>query len=466
MHSVSELLGDLFLQLDRAQVAYCALSGYEELPYRTGNDLDIWVSPKDLPAFEQTLLRVAESLEWHVLKPNVSPRLSRGEGKYYLVRSGSPPQIVHLDCWTYLYWRGVPYVDSSQIGCHVERDKRGLSVAEGSLGSIISALGDVLHGRPISQKHREAIARYSDQARFLDVLVESFGGRVGAWILNMLHDNQWDDLVSKARYLRRVLLTRALLRRPGLQIRCWGAYLYGAFRNRLIKNFGAFVVFIGPDGSGKTTAARGLLNSAAAEKLFARRFYFHTTFPFLPKLRRIALSLGIARPVETEEAGPPSKRLQPLPLLRSMLYPVYYGVNNFLGRFWLWKQMKNGGALVVLDRYFYEYLIDPQFSRCPRWLLSLLLRLIPKPDALIYLKADPQTVYRRKGELPLAEVQALARKCEQVLACCNNGFAVEADTPVDDTLARVWEIVVGVLVRKNAVGSCPLLSSATGSGSS
>ena len=79
--------------------------------------------------------------------------------------------------------------------------------------------------------------------------------------------------------------------------------------------------------------------------------------------------------------------------LRRLLYPLDLLV--FLGYRAYVEQLR--GRVLVMDRYFYDTLVDVADGRRWRW-LRMLEQLTPTPDLALYLDIEPETAFARKGE--------------------------------------------------------------------
>lgn len=85
----------------------------------------------------------------------------------------------------------------------------------------------------------------------------------------------------------------------------------------------------------------------------------------------------------------------------------------------------------IFDRYAYDLIVDPLRFRVqiPAGLIKMMLRVVPKPSLIFCLGGDPVTIYNRKPETSLAEVE---RQIESLRFICN---ASENAVWIDTTMA-------------------------------
>lgn len=154
---------------------------------------------------------------------------------------------------------------------------------------------------------------------------------------------------------------------------------------------GAFVVVVGPDGSGKTTVARALLENH-------RGRYFH----FRPPFRASSMPAFPPRqqPPITKDPGPSSVVLGWFRLMRNL-------VSSWIGYLTAVRPSVRRGDLVVGDRFMYGYLVQPRPLKFagPPWLARIGIALLPRPDLVVSLEAPARTVHDRKKELSLDLIQ-------------------------------------------------------------
>jgi thymidylate kinase len=437
----SQFLTALFNRLNEEKVTYCVLRNYEDLPESVGNDLDIWVEKKSWVRFFNIVKETAYTLNYTL---NYTPRLTiKGEGDFFLIKElENNLTIIHLDCWAYLHWKGICFVDESVIGKYLKWNDKGFYIPNPGVEASINLLKDLIYHGKVKDKYKEIIKTYSnkEQQIFIESIKKPFGKKTAKFLLEMGKSGKWNILEKSTYKLRLILFLRSLIYLPS-QIVKWVYYLKAQLRRFFINPYGLFIVFIGPDGSGKTTTAQMILNSDVT-KLFQKKNYFHGHFPFLPELKKIVKFLK--RNKKIKEGTNSNKQFG---ILRSMIYPIYYGFNYFLGHLFIWKEKARAG-LIIFDRYFFDYYIQKQFINCPRWLLRLIEKLIPKPDIIIYLKNTPEVIWNRKKELSMEEIKRQMLVCEEITKRYDKrSFIIETNS-IEGTILSVQKIIVNK--RKNS----------------
>jgi thymidylate kinase len=159
---------------------------------------------------------------------------------------------------------------------------------------------------------------------------------------------------------------------------------------------GAYVLVAGPDGTGKSTLVRRLVQLGGRE--FAAVRTMHWRPGVLPRLGSLA---GAGAPDATRpHSGPPYGRLL------SLVRLGYYWLDQVIG-FWLVvSPSRRRGELVIIERGYWDMVVDPLRYRlgCAPAVVRFLGRLVPHPDLTVILGGDPAAIATRKGELPAEEI--------------------------------------------------------------
>jgi len=193
--------------------------------------------------------------------------------------------------------------------------------------------------------------------------------------------------------LRRRLLRSALTRRP------FGTA--SVILHKLIDAVamywnpqGQFWTFSGPDGAGKSTLLDLLLPLAerrivvAVDRLHTRPYVIPRLAGLLPRSRRVeALTVRLYE--------------NRLGLLKSVIRLTILIVDLQIGYWLKVRPMLARGHLVMFDRYYQDYLVDPQLRgiSLPSLILRACARLVPQGHRRVYVIASAAVLETRKGEL-------------------------------------------------------------------
>jgi len=195
-----------------------------------------------------------------------------------------------------------------------------------------------------------------------------------------------------------------------------------------IKNRRLFCVLLGLDGSGKTTLARSLTTLAPAE--LGVFYYRH----FVPKTRD---TLEFPWP---RQPSKPKKKLEHAGLFHAVL-SVFRLLRNTLRAFlsrWGWRgTLGEKGSVTLVDRYLYNYLLDPAsvaYAGSPV-LARIALRIAPRPDIIFVLDTPAHLLTQRKGELSPKEIEEQSRRLREMPLYARRVVRLDGSLP-PETLAR------------------------------
>lgn len=256
-----------------------------------------------------------------------------------------------------------------------------------------------------------------------------------AWqeLLKAARDDEWAGIQRDTSALRAELLRHTRWRRA--TVRYWLQEIPRVFW-RLRQPTGLFVVYLGPDGAGKTSV------SAAAARAVAPAFRGLSHGHFAPGLLRNKS----ARPVLAPHGQRP--RSAPMSLLKAAYWLADFSL-GYATNIW---PAKVRSHLVVYDRYLLDVLVDKRRYRYagPDWLIKLVWRLSPKPDVVILLDAPAEVVHERKAELSMAELERQRAAYRELVASLPNGVVIDSNRPIDDVTADVAEVLLGYMEARTA----------------
>jgi thymidylate kinase len=206
---------------------------------------------------------------------------------------------------------------------------------------------------------------------------------------------------------------------------------------------GLFAVLVGLDGAGKTTLARRLCDVTTTGARFNCVRYFH----FRPKI------FGPMELPLPEFKNHPRKPAPRPNLFRHLLSAARLAKNLLLANLAWWlhgRCIAASGCLVLVDRYFYNYRLDPASVKYagPPWLLALAEKWFPAPDVVITLRAPAEMLLARKQELSPEEITRQAAVLDQLQFGHARVIAVDASRPADEVARATLDALAGVLERE------------------
>lgn len=444
------LLKSAFNALHAASIRYCVLRNYEELPNYTTHDVDLLVQRGELARTMEVIKETICNCGW----TNVAEVLQMGTYSLYCMRADDGAvQCMTFDIVDDLPWGWMPTCDVEYVLSETI-DYHGLSVVRPGVDAAVRLIKELLRGTLPKEYAREKICLGAnfDPIGFARCLTNAFPESSITNMLDYARNSKLEELFEQHIQFRRELILK--LHRSQSLIMLWRLICYGISRYRRFSrgSLGLFVVLLGPDGAGKTSLCDGLA-SRLGKLLFKGTLRYHMQFNLIPKLSRVTKLVGYkAEEIDFTQKHSGSS-VKPHSPWRSLLYVAYYSLDFLLGHLRLRKE-KGLGRLILFDRYFYDFYFQRRNSRLPTFVLDLFQRIVPKPDLVLLLKADPEIIYARKPELDLDEIRMQLAKAEQlgnVLASSILVRRVRTDCGIDNACDQVERAVFEALTFKKGV---------------
>ena len=427
----------VFDMLERAGVPYCVLHGYGNFFANIESDIDCIVGG-DTRAHDLLVL-------FHRNRHSIGAEVVRCMG-YFFVLAGrnadGSPCFLALDFATDCDVNDLPLYDGGEI----------LATRRRYTQYYIPTV-DIEFGALLVRSIAKQTLDY-ERARWLSKLFQQDPERCAAqvaryWtdanaklILESVRSGDWIPVRERFANLHSQLRRRAVSRRPLRFLANKVRGLLGRAK-RLLQPGGVSVVFLGPDGAGKSSAI-----DATGPKL-SDVFAHWTCWGFAPGLRHF---IRRGKRSTGEPHGLPPRSL-PVSLVRLAYWFVYHTLAFVTLRLALARS-----TLVLYDRHFVDILVDQQRYRYggPVGLLRLLWRFIPKPDLIVLLDAPTEILQARKQEVPF---EVTARQREAYLALVRtlpNGRIVDANSPPERVANAVSEAILKWTVERIVRRHIPL----------
>jgi thymidylate kinase len=302
---------------------------------------------------------------------------------------------------------------------------------------------DIMGSLELREKYRSGIKRiYLDNPHAFEArLTEIFGPHISTQLSEVCRKANFEGLRNLGKQMRRAVIWRGLVQDPIGTSRDILRYLVRRCGEYIRPN-GVMVAVIGPDGSGKGTLIEKLELFMTGPLQFPPRVY-HWRPGLLPSLGSLFLGRNDG---DTPVSDPHAK--EPSGAILSLLRLAYYTLDFALG-YWLLVRPCLGRKCMaaIFDRYFFDCLIDPLRFRIslPQRVIRAFSILVPKPDVVILLSAEPEVIYERKPELPVSEIHRQASEMAGFAKYMGNSVWIDSSGPLEDSAREMIRAVLGIL---------------------
>lgn len=430
----AEFIKAAFRAWRNAGLNFLVLRNYAELPASTSNDIDVLVQPRDLKKAEELLGQAAAQTGFRLH--------NRAEfvpvALYY--SSLISNLQVHFDVFTSIAWRGLEFASTS-LFLSRKRELELFPVPHPADEAVCDLLSFLLHTGRVKEKYKELIAENfrTHGKEALECLSPICGRSLAEFMVTAGAREDWGEIERKAGRLRQALATRQVTRHP---LRTMGSLVRDAVRltRRFAHTPGMLVALCGPDGCGKTTAAASILEPLGVSYSPEKHAHYHWKPPMFSAARRAA---------RTAATDPHAE--EPRSLVLSLFYFGFHWLEFVLGYWLRVRPITFRGGLVLIDRYFYDFLVDQRRYRLqlPKAFVRLACIALPEPDLVLILDAPGEVLQSRKNEVPPAESerqrQAYLAIAKTIPRCRVINAAQAPGRVASDIVAAVLEQAAGKL---------------------
>lgn len=376
--------------INNACIDYAILRNYDKIISDEEYDIDVYVEPSDmqklLAAVFEELVGDKYEIRSYADKINIEIKLST--------------KTLRLDLHAALSYYGLSYVNSNQLMNYRQRAADGVWCLTGAAAALIAVLNRVLHNRPIMEKDWEVLKDLSPCHR-RDLFVSLIGEDLARLVLPSI-----DEGVEQLLTIRNQIKS-TLRRRHWRNLAREALYRLKRHFDRPRVPRGGLLVLIGTHGAGKSTTVECLRRIALASGLTVSTKHTTSRPGLLPKIGGIRKRRGVDEPKKNAGIDRAKQREDS----RSAIYAITHTLRFLyhMADYWVLYAIIRIGLsreLVILDRYIYDYAVEPRNTiGVPEQLRQLLLWLAPKPNLTAILWNDPAVIHGRKDELTVQELQ-------------------------------------------------------------
>lgn len=424
---MKNLLGSLFEGFNK-NIRYAVLRNYKDLPYAIGNDLDLLVHPGDKNKAIFFLERACRQNGYRIIQ---TTRRLHYIGFYLVENEGS--EIILIDVFTGLFKAWRKYADVNRILSNRVYRWGFYSVSlEDELSTIVSK--ELLTYGRVRSKYEDRFEEIFNEQTF----------EFARCNFDCLTLKSRTDLLSISN-IEEIFEERKVRVKAGSALN-FANYIRFRVTEILIRIFKKplFIVFIGPDGIGKSTMSEELKNLLQSNNLYAEIKVYHHRFDFIPQLSRLKRDRHVSKRLSTNRSAKNSEIVLHSPI-RTLIYMVYYGLDYLIGYFDIWRRKMSGGG-TIFDRYLYDFNIQKSYSSIPSRVKKIYANIFPSPSLIVFLYANPHIVVKRKQELSLEDHIEQNSECLKLLrAHKNKAVFCNCNESLESAVIRMKRLVLARL---------------------
>jgi thymidylate kinase len=417
--------------LDRAAVAYCLTHNFSDLPDVVGHEVDGVIPAAALAGPAPAALQAATALA-HAGDATGGMSLVQwfDDRSCWAVVAGEPvdgvPPLVQLHL--------SPGFEPDDVDCYSAYEVLADRESHHGVWTARPAteFGCVLANRVTKEllkgKHAARLtALFAEDPAGCEQQVRRFwSGDSADTILAAARSGRWSEVEQALPKLGHEL--RQARGKVGGRARGWGHRWDRRLRRWLRPGSGLHIVFLGPDGVGKSTVIEAVRQSLSPAFL---RYSYQT---FAPSL--------IPSSLQPKKDTP--HQLPPRGLVASWIKAAWWAVCYTAGYAASVRPTLARAGLVINHRYLPDAIVDPKRYRYsgPRWVLRLLWRVAPKPDLLFVLDAPAEVIQARKKEVAPAETARQRDGYRAVATGMPNAHVISTDRPLPEVVGEVNGLVL------------------------
>ena len=418
------LLARVLDVLDREGLAYCLLHGYEDYPLRVRSDVDCVMPREMLPRGLADLLRRREReigarvVQWIEDRAHVVV-LAAENGT-------AAPTLLQLHVSADFEVENRVIYSGGEILRTRRRNERGLWTPAPHV-EFACLLTNRIAKKSVEERHAQKLSEHwaGHPQACGDEVFRWFGRNASVPIIGAARSGEWEHIRPIVPALRREFLLNSMARQPLSVATRWLGTQIRRIARWTCPRSGLHVVFLGPDGVGKSTVIDAVREQIAP---VFRRVQYQT----------FARSLLPNKPKAGPHALPP--RSLPASLAKAAWWLLCYTAGYFVSI----HPTRARGGVAINHRYLVDAIVDPKRYRYsgPPELLRWIWKIAPKPDLMFFLDAPTDVIRQRKQELSGEEIASMRDGYLELARQTPGAVVVDTNRPIEQTVAHVTRAVL------------------------
>ena len=424
----ANLLSDVIHTLQQENHRLCILHGYKNYPEQIDSDVDaISDNPAKIPHIlsQGKIVNIVQVLQ------------HEATAFYYILHreDESKPAFIALDVSLdyrrngRVFFRGEEFFQACRPFKFFQVPATELEFAYYIVKKVAKGELDQAQAQRLSELYSQEPEKCQKQ------IMRFFPEAEATAIAAAAESRDWQPVRSQMQKLRWAMLGKVGRKNPLKVSQYWLKEVKRRVK-RILQPTGLMVVFLGADGSGKSTVIERVEQDLAPA--FRQTQYMHLR----PRLGRAASENST--PVVDPHGQPPRN------WLTSTLKMFYFLFDYGAGYLWKIYPQLISSTFVLFDRYYQDLLVDSKRYRYggSMWLARLVGKLIPKPDLWILLDAPAEVLQGRKQEVPFAETARQQEAYLNLVSHFPNAVIVDSSNPLDEVVADVNKAILDFMARR------------------
>lgn len=431
------IIQTVFKILNNSGLDYCVQNKYEMMPEEIPSDIDMFYRNANENELDFIVNKIAKDTGLLITQ-----KIPNGYFQFAYMLSHLLPNKdfqLQLDFYPELSSKKFPHCYLPSEMLNNKRFYNGFYVPD-YYDEIYYQITRRIMKKDMSIEHINNIKeKLGDRLEIKDRLLVAFGDILYKLITKMLDSNDpsyfYDNYDLFYTYLNKISKKNSSVEKWIYQKKF---ELLIVFPQRILNPCGMSIVFIAPDGGGKSTVIEEIKKTCAASFHGIEYKYFR------PRLFKNPGHYNAINPTEEakDNPDPHGRPLNSFP--KSLFRFLFYNFDFFLGNLLIIYPFKLKRKLVIFDRYYYDYYVDMRRYQynLPKWFPSLFSFMIPSPDLTFILDAPGQVLYNRKQELSVKELDRQRTNYLKLGKTIKNAHIIDSTQPIDKVIEDITKLVI------------------------
>lgn len=429
-HPSASVAHRLFNYLEERNVTYVVVGDTRHYDTSIESDVDIIVGSVRLEDTAKLVRDFSRTIGGKLVQA-----INHEQTAWYYVVSYShegTTHYIHPDISTDYYRNGRRLLSANELLANSRHSPIGFRVPAPANAFVYYLIKKIHKGQLDSHQFEYLRSEWIQDPEGASRQVDRFWSSAEAALITKALDANDFDLISASLPRLHTTLNRR-------QVFSWFDTWNEAVRKlrRLANPTGVFVMFLGADGSGKSSVIERVERHLLPA--FRRTQRYHLRPHFGHEVVRANLM--------TQPHQQPPRNFA-TSVVKLGLWFVDYAWSYATGIFW--QLVKS--TLVLFDRYADDIVVDPRRYRYggPEALARLITQIVPRPHLVILLNAPAEVLQHRKQEVPYPESVRQAQAYLDLVSNMPNGHIVDASKPLECVAIEVEDIVLDYLADRTA----------------